>query len=348
VTLRCGLVGTGHWMRLALLPALQAHPQVEIVGCVGATAAEALSFAEKERAGAPFPDLGAMLAVTGRPDFVVIATPDHMHAPALTAALEAGVAAYCEKPLANDFATATRLAELGERSGVAATVGYSFRFNPAIQALKRDLEAGRLGDPWLIELAEHNPQFHPHGGKALNWKGDPSQAAGGALFEYGSHVLDLSTWLLGPVRRVSSSLQRVLPGARLDDIATLQMTFESGARGTLVASWVLTGGFPGIRIRLHGSEATAMVQVDDRLPNGQIYTVSPAFGGQDVEHPVEPMGDYRLHAATRHMIDFVAAIQGQRRRHGETLPTLRQGAHVQAVLEAALHATDAWQEVRDT
>ena len=56
-----------------------------------------------------------------------------------------------------------------------------------------------------------------------------------------------------PVRRVSTSFARVLPGARLDDIATLQLQFDPPAIGVLVASWVLSGGFPGIRIRLHGS-----------------------------------------------------------------------------------------------
>lgn len=334
---RCGLVGAGYWMRQALLPALRAQAGVTLVGCVAADEAEAARFTAEADAGRPFPSLDALLAE--RPDLVVIATPDHLHAGAVTAALEAGVAAYCEKPLANDTASALALATLAERTGLVATVGYSFRFTPALQALRRDLHAGRLGTPWLIELSEHNPQFHPHGGKPANWKHDPAQAAGGALFEYGSHVLDLAAWLLGPVAGVSSTLQRVLPGARLDDIATVQMAFAGGATGLLVASWVLTGGFPGIRIRLHGSEALAEVWVDDRLPGGHRYCLTPAFHPGREEVGLAPMAEPRTEAVGRHMADLVALLDGRTPAHPDTMPTLRQGAEVQAVLDAALAAS---------
>ena len=159
-----------------------------------------------------------------------------------------GSPSYCEKPLANDANEAERLADLAEQHDAHATVGYSFRYSPALQQMRGDLAAGRLGTPWLIELYEQNPQFHPAFGKPMNWKGDPAHAGAGALYEYGSHAIDLGYWLLGPVTDVATNFSRVLPGARLDDIATVQLTFASGAIGTLVASWVLTGSFPGIRV----------------------------------------------------------------------------------------------------
>src|SRR5262249_33483298 len=148
--------------------------------------------------------------------------PDKDHVVLAARALERGAAVYCEKPLTNSSMAARRLAALALTAGRPASVGYSFRYSPAIQALKRDLAAGRIGAPWLIELAEHNPQFHPLSGKPLNWKGDPASAGAGALYEYGSHVVDLALWLIGPIRRVSCRLSGVLAGARLDDIATLQ------------------------------------------------------------------------------------------------------------------------------
>lgn len=343
MTLRCALVGTGFWTATALLPALRALPDAAIIGCVSGTRAEAEAFAREHGIAAAFADVELLLA-TGRPDLVVIATPDDVHPAATAAALEAGVAVYCEKPLANEADVAGRLAELADRAGVPATVGYSFRYNPAIQALKADVAGGRLGEPWLIELYEHNPQFHPARGKAMNWKGDPAQARAGALFEYGSHVVDLAGWLVGPVRRVSTSFARVLPGARLDDIATLQLQFDEPAIGILVASWVLSGGFPGIRIRLHGSAGLGEVQVDEGLEGGQVYRRIPlgGIGGEVV--PLEPMKDWRSDAARRHVADLAARIRGTPATT-DTLPTLRQGARVQAVLEAALAATEGWARV---
>ena len=343
--MRCGIVGAGHWARTALIPALRAQPGCEIVACAAATLGEAQDLARAERIEQAFATTHEMLNGNGRPDLVVLATPDHVHAEGLTTALRAGVPVYCEKPLANDARTAGNLVALARATSVAATVGYSFRFNPAIQALRRDLKAGRLGEPWLIELAEHNPQFHAHGGKPMNWKGDPDQAGGGALFEYGSHVADLAAWLLGPARRVSTQLQQVLPGARLDDIATVQIEFQSGAAGVLIASWVLNGGFPGIRIRLHGSEALGEVWVDDRIVGGQRYRVSPPFAVAGADEPLAPMGDQRSDAPRRHLADFVASVRGRPVAHVDTLPTLDEAAHVQRILEAALHATERWTDV---
>ena len=343
MTMRCALVGTGNWAASALLPALRARAGVEVVACVGGTLEEGRRFAEQHGVGHAYRTLDEML-VQETLDAAVVATPDHLHAGAVKALIEAGVAVYCEKPLSNDAPSAHDLVALQRAKGIPATVGYSFRFNPAVQALKADLTAGKFGDIWLIELAEHNPQFHPHSGKTMNWKGDPSQAAGGALFEYGSHVIDMGAWLLGPITRVSSSFKRVLDGARLDDTATLQLDFACGAQGLLISSWVLSGGFPGTRIKLHGSEAVGEVLLDDRLPEGQSYHFAPACRPGGGYRQVEPMADRRSDAATRHIAAFLARI-----RDGDapdsTLPTLSQAAHVQDVLAAALRAEKQWQQV---
>ena len=341
--MRCALVGTGNWAAVALLPALRARGEVEVVACVGGSLEEGQRFATEHKVPRAHATLSEMLAAE-RLDAAVVATPDHLHASQMQALMEAGVAVYCEKPLSNDAPSAHALVALQRVRKVPATVGYSFRFNPAVQALKTDLDAGKFGDIWLIELAEHNPQFHPKGGKPMNWKGDPDQAAGGALFEYGSHVIDMGAWLMGPVARVSSSFKRVLPGARLDDTATLQMEFASGAQGLLIASWVLSGGFPGTRIKLHGSEAVGEVLLDDRMPQAQRYHFAPALGsGGGSDRAVTPMVNPRSDAATRHLAAFLAHVRGG--NADSTLPTLAQAAHVQDVLSAALRADKQWQQV---
>ena len=122
------------------------------------------------------------------------------------------------------------------------------------------------------------------------------------------------------------------------------MSFGNGAGGLLVAGWVLDGGFPGIRIRLHGARALAEVRVDHRLPGGQSYVVTEPVGAGPMEQPLEPMRGVEIDAPRRHLAAFVASLRGEVVSDG-TLPTLREGAQVQAVLEAALNATAAWQSV---
>ena len=338
MTLRAAVMGTGGWAGQAHLPALRQLPGVEVVACCGLTLEEAASFGRPHGLAA-YEDLDRMLGELSL-DLVTVATPDDVHPAAVRACLAAGVAVFCEKPLANDAATARELAALEASSGGLATVGYSFRYSPAVQALRSDLSAGRLGEPWFLELFEHNAQFHPRLGKPMNWKGDPAHSAGGALFEYGSHVLDLGEWLLGPVSGVSANLPRVLPGARLDDIASLQLRFAGGASGTLLASWLLTGGFPGIRLRLHGSEGLAEVQLNDTFEGGERYRAYDLGGRPQPPHALPGVSEGSAAYTLRHLRDFVAAVGGAGR--SADLPTLGQAASTQDVLDTSLRAHERW------
>ena len=343
--MKVAILGTGFWARYAHLPALRALPGVEVASCIGRTLESGRAFADQEGIPRVYGSVDELLASVDRPEMLVVAAPDTVHPAATTAALEAGVPVFCEKPLANEAAVAHRLADVAARTGVPATVGYSFRYGPAVQALRTDVRLGRLGTPWLLELFEYNAQFHPRNGKPMNWKGDPAMAAAGALFEYGSHVVDIAGWLAGPIEAVSTSLTRVLPGARLDDIATLQMRLRSPAIGVLVAGWVLTGTIPGIRIRLHGSEGLGEVELNETLPSEQAYRRFNLDGSLAENVPLEALGNAGSAYARRHLADFIARIRGDEPLFHTTLPSLEDGARVQDVLEAALGATEHWAPV---
>lgn len=345
MTVRAAIMGTGQWAQRALVPALKAAPDVELIACVGESQSFASAFAAAQGIPTAFCNIDDLIASPQHPDLLVVATPDDVHPPATRAALTAGVAVYCEKPLANEASTAWELVELAHRCNGKGTVGFSFRYSPAIQALRGDLMAGRLGEPWLIELYEHNPQFHPKYGKPMNWKGDPRRAAAGALFEYGSHVVDLASWLLGRIAVIATNTSTVVPGSRLDDIATLQLRFVNGAIGTLVCGWVLGGNFPGIRIRLHGSEGIGDVQLGETLAGGEEYWRRPLNGTAGEQVPTEPLVDTISAYARRHVADFVAHILKAPTASEGTLPTLRDGAEVQDVLDASLRGVDGWASV---
>jgi predicted dehydrogenase len=346
MTIRAAILGTGFWARYAHVPALRSLPDVELDACIGLTATLAAEFAAEQGFGRSFTSIEQLLASGGHPDLLIIAGPDDVHPDATRAALRSGIPVFCEKPLANEAATASELAETARATGTPATVGYSFRYSPAIQALRADVRSGRLGTPWLLELSEYNAQFHPALGKPMNWKGDPAHARAGALYEYGSHVTDLAGWLAGPVRAVSTSLTRVLDGALLDDIATLQLRLEPPAIGVLVCGWVLSGSIPGIRIRLHGSGGLGEAELSETIPREQVYRRYSFDGAVAEEVPLEPLGDPGPAYARRHLADFIAQIQGEGTRDPGTLPSLADGAEVQRVLEAALGATQSWAEIR--
>jgi predicted dehydrogenase len=331
-TIRAAVFGVGGWARQVLIPALNQAPDVDVVAGVDpVSTAINPTYRTLDELFAAHPDL----------DLLVIAAPDHLHVDAARAALSRGIAVYCEKPLGNSPAAAEELAALAESKGIPATVGYSFRYAPAMRALREDLATGRLGDVWLIELYEHNAQFHPLLGKPMNWKGDAAYVAAGALLEYGSHVLDLCQWLVGPVAAVSSNLVRVLPDAQVDDLATLQLRFANGSSGTLLCSWVLTGGYPGITIRVHTSTGLAEVRLSDGTDQ---YTLSHPDG---TKLPVAELPALTDACAKLHLDDLLATMRAGG-TVSATLPTLRHAALTHRVLEAAIGATDEWRSVRKT
>ena len=71
-----------------------------------------------------FSDYRKMLeAMDSRIDAVMIATPDHMHAPVSTAAMELGKHVYCEKPLAHNVHENRELRLLSEKNQLVTQLG---------------------------------------------------------------------------------------------------------------------------------------------------------------------------------------------------------------------------------
>jgi len=341
---RVALIGAGAWAAQAHLPALLRQEAVEIVGVVDPVIDRARTLAARHNIALAVESIDTLLAVR-RPDVIVIAAPTEAHPTLATTALKEGIAVLCEKPLANTPTIAAEMATLAESSGTLSSVGYSFRYALAMQALKRDIQSGILGHPWLLEMYEYNAQFHPTRGTSTGWKGDPARARAGSLLEYGSHLIDLARWLVGPIEAVHASLTRVLPQARLDDIATVQVRFRPPAIGILVSGWVLSGSSPGIKIRFHGSEGLAEVELSEIVPGGQTYR-RIALDGATEHIPLAESAVSCWTYAQRHIADMLALLHGEPSPYPDTLPTFRDGVLVQQVLEAALRATGGWETVK--
>jgi predicted dehydrogenase len=336
--MKAAIIGTGAWAAMAHVPALRKLPNVEVRACVGLTPDDGTRFAEAEGIPKAYGSVDELLASEDCPDLIAVVTPNDAHAEATTAALEARVPVFCEKPLTNDATTAATLASLALERGVVNTVGYSFRYSPAVQELRRALHGGVLGEPWLVELFEHNSQFHPRYGKPMNWKGDPAHAAGGSLFEYGSHAIDIAFWLIGEVTEVSATFKRILDGPGNEDIAVAQLRFANGAIGTLIASWVLSGSFPGLSLRVHGSDGLGEAVLSQGPTPGEVYRHFDLDGTLFREVPLDPPGPDASAYTSRHYHDFHTALRGERSELPGTLPALADGARVHGVLAAALRS----------
>lgn len=91
-------------------------------------------------------------------DAVLITSSTDTHAEFLIMAAEAGVTTFCEKPIALDLDSTRRAVEAVESAGISVQMGFQRRYDPAMQAIRRQVDSGELGIPYLIRSQTHDPE----------------------------------------------------------------------------------------------------------------------------------------------------------------------------------------------
>jgi myo-inositol 2-dehydrogenase / D-chiro-inositol 1-dehydrogenase len=171
-----------------------------------------------------------------RVDAVFVCTWTSAHHAAVQAAVERGRPVFCEKPLAPDLAQAEALAAMVRDAGVINQVGLVLRRSPAFALARQLLQAPAAGRPMAVVFRDD--QYLPvQGMYGSDWRADPVRAGSGALLEHSIHDVDILEWLLGPVRRVSGWTRNVHELEGIEDVASANLSFASGAVGSLVSVW---------------------------------------------------------------------------------------------------------------
>src|SRR3954471_10170544 len=194
---RLGFLGVG-WIGRNRMEAL-ARDGLAQVAAVADPQAEALEAAaevapEAARAGSLEELLSREL------DGVVIATPSALHAEQAVAALERGLAVFCQKPLARNAEETRRVLEAARAADRLLAVDLSYRHVEALRAAHEQVAGGAIGQLHTIDLVFHNAY-----GPDKPWFTDPELAGGGCLIDLGTHLIDLALWLTDPDRDAPSS-----------------------------------------------------------------------------------------------------------------------------------------------
>jgi scyllo-inositol 2-dehydrogenase (NADP+) len=216
---------------------------------------------------------------------VVVATPNDVHVPLASEAIERGLPVVVDKPLAPGAEAAAELVDRAWAAGVLLTVFQNRRWDSDQLLLAQVIESGGLGTVLRCEsrLERWRPEPDP-----ARWRDvTPSAQGGGQLLDLGSHLVDQVLHRFGPVTHVYAEVEsrRGQPG---DDDVFLALTHAGGVHSHLRAS-VLTAA-PGPRLRVLGSEAALIVPEpdtqEDRLRAGER---SGGIGGDPAERtPNQP------------------------------------------------------------
>jgi predicted dehydrogenase len=243
---RLGFLGVG-WIGRNRMEAL-AHGGVARIAALadpqaGALEAAAAVAPEAERAGSLEELLEHEL------DGLVVATPSALHAEQAIAALERGLAVFCQKPLARDAAETRRVLEAARSADRLLAVDLSYRHIEALRTAHELAASGAIGELHSLDLAFHNAY-----GPDKPWFTDPELAGGGCLIDLGTHLVDLALWLTdsavpfgrpAPKRNrtigVESARTLRLHGHEVEDHATVELAIGD-VRVRLACSWFTPAG----------------------------------------------------------------------------------------------------------
>ncbi len=165
---------------------------------------------------------------SGKPDGVILATPNQLHLANAMECVEAGIPALIEKPLATDLASAEQIVEAGKAANVALLTGHHRRHNPLIARAKSAIEGGELGQ---ITAVQGTTWFYkPDHYFDVDWR---RRTGAGPIYLNLIHDIDLMRHLCGEIVSVFAVESNAVRGNEVEETAAIILTFANGALGTI-------------------------------------------------------------------------------------------------------------------
>jgi predicted dehydrogenase len=328
--LRFGVIGAGAFAEACHVPGLLSHPRAEVVAIAGRRAERAQALAG--RFGIP-EVCSDPIELCAREDLdgISICTPNAAHREQALRAFSHGKHVFCEKPLGLSVAEAKEMLRAAAASGGIHQVAFTYRYLHGIQELRRRVQAGDVGEPYLFR-AHHEYWDGLLPGVAIGWRELRAPAGGGVLYDSGSHLFDLARFILGPITEVKADLQ-LLPreGVETDDLAAVWFRHASGVRGQWFVSRI-TPPRTENHLQVVGTEG-ALEALLSRGRLDALRVARPGMAGWEELPLPEEARDGQAHALGRMMRSFVdACLRG---RLGEEDASFHDGLAAQRVIAAA-------------
>lgn len=356
---RIGIIGTG-FARTTQIPAFLACEGARVVAIASGHRENAARVAQTfniPHVAEDWRDLVARDDV----DLVSIVTPPATHMEMALAALDAGKAVLCEKPMAMNADETRRMVERAERTGAFALIDHELRFLNGRRQMRELVQSGEIGRVTHIKIFFRNAtRARPD--RPWNWWSDAKQG-GGVLGAIGSHAVDSVRWLLGTeIKEVCCSLATHIKERRdaqtgamrpvtSDDEALLLLRLAKtdlveGATG-LISLSVVEAGRQDHFTEIFGTRGA--LRIEER---GELWRAEPS-GDRWEMVPVEPtdlapglVDNGWSRGFTAFAREIVKALH-KGRRSVEGAATFADGHRVQLVLDAArrAHESGCWTSV---
>ncbi|MCD6361537.1 MAG: Gfo/Idh/MocA family oxidoreductase [Armatimonadetes bacterium] len=276
-TVKWGVIGAGGFADKRFLPYFAEAPSAELHAVMVRDQARAEEIARRHGAAAAYDTVEGLLN-DDEIQAVYVCSPVQHHCEHVIAAARAGRHVLCEKPMARTEVECERMVRECEAAGVKLMMAFMNRFRPAHRHIRDMMAAGELGEIIMARTLQASYYQRAEG----SWRQDPRLGGGGALYDIGSHALDLLCFLAGPVRTVQALVDTRVQDYEVDDVAGALFEMESGAHGMLFTSFCVKGRVNPIEV--FGTEKTVLCRRTlGPYESGEVVVVDAGGGEQRLE-----------------------------------------------------------------
>lgn len=262
---RIGVIGLGKIAQVRHLPEYADHPDAELAGFYDMNEQRTKELAQQygAKAYASYEELLADESI----DAVSVCVANNAHAKMTIAALKAGKHVLCEKPMAMSLAECEEMVNAAKQAGKFLMIGHNQRLAKAHAKARKLIKSGLIGNivTFKTNFAHSGPETWSIDPGANVWFFDKDKAVMGAMADLGIHKTDLVQYLTGSkvteVIGFLGSLDKRDASGKLiavDDNAICIYRMESGAVGTMTASWTNYGREDNSTI-LYGTEGVMKI-----------------------------------------------------------------------------------------
>ena len=329
-----GLIGRKHLRKIS------EQPDYDLVGIADVNVDAVAGEFPKTRVFADY----RKLLDEARPQAVIIASPNQLHAETGIECARRGIHILIEKPVTDTLRTAAALMAEVRKGGIKSLVGHHRRHHLQVRTLKALLGEGRIGDVVGVSAiwATHKPADYF---EIAPWRKEPG---GGPILLNLIHEIDFLRFTVGEIVAVEAAASNRQRGFAVEDTAAALIEFENGALGTFfitdnaVSPWTTEQGVgESPEFPFSGQSNYRFMGRRGSIEFPELVQWTQAGGAQDWNQPIQAQ---RIHAPT---IDpYAAQLDHFRDVIRGTVPSLQPVEDGARTLVATLAIAEAAAEGR--
>ncbi len=164
---------------------------------------------------------------------VILAVPNHLHAPIGIVCAKKGLHLFVEKPVAQSVSEADRLIAAARENKVQILVGHQRRFSSLVEKAREIVTGGELGRLVGVNITWALLKPGPYFEGPLSWR---KEKGGGPILINLIHEIDNLRYICGEIEEVYAVVSNKIRNFPVEDTASITLRFKNGALGTIFLS----------------------------------------------------------------------------------------------------------------